>query len=52
LCIPPEDGQQGLKHVAAKYKKQLEELFQGTVLLITLKKYAQQDAEPQNKSKK
>jgi hypothetical protein len=54
LCIPPEDGQQGPKHVAAKiYKiqnKHFEELLRGMVLLTTLIKYMQQDAEPQNKN--
>jgi hypothetical protein len=51
LCILPEDGQQGPKHVAAKYikYKHPEELLQGTVLRVTSIKYAQQDAEPQNK---
>jgi hypothetical protein len=53
LGISPEGGQQGPKHVAAKiYNKHLEELLQGTVLLITLIKCAQQDAEPQNKEVK
>jgi hypothetical protein len=57
LCIPPEDGQQGPKLVAAKYKKykknvynkHLEELLRRMVLLMTVIKYMQQDAQPQNK---
>jgi hypothetical protein len=47
LCIPPEDGHQGPKNVAAKIYK----IFKKTAwrVVITLIKYAQQDAEPENK---
>jgi hypothetical protein len=38
-------------YVYILWNKQLEQLLRGTILLITLIKYAQQDAEPQNKNK-
>jgi hypothetical protein len=51
LCIPPEDGQRGPKHLAEKsINKHLKKLLRGTVLPLTLIKYAQQHAEPQNKN--
>jgi hypothetical protein len=52
--FPPEDGQRGLKHVGGdvNINKHFKQLLRGTVLPVTLIKYVQQDAEPQNKNLK